>query len=151
MTMNHDVTTTEESTREDLPPTIQDIEGYPLSPQQKRLWSLHPDPAQIPVLTFEITVAGTLGTPVLDNALRELCHRHEILHTVFHPAPGLSLPLQVLVEPTPEIHHLDLGPITPEAREDTLREAREELGVLPRQDIAECLSIVGDFVVDRKL
>src|ERR1700749_4469196 len=73
------------------------IEGFRLSPQQQRLWTLqqHSDSfrAQCAVL-----VEGALKRDVLVEALRRVVMRHEILRTDFRMMPGVDLPWQIIGE-----------------------------------------------------
>jgi amino acid adenylation domain-containing protein/non-ribosomal peptide synthase protein (TIGR01720 family) len=73
----------------------QAIEGYRLSPQQRRSWQLqqesHSGCAQCAVL-----IEGRLNHEALQEALRVVVNRHEILHTTFLRQPGRSFPLQII-------------------------------------------------------
>lgn len=76
------------------------IQGFRLSPQQKRLWFLqsnnpHPYRAQV-----VISIRGELQPALLESALRQVVSRHEILRTVFVALPEMSLPLQAIAAPT---------------------------------------------------
>ena len=83
------------------------IEGYQLSPQQRRLWQLQQDSLGF-VSQCAVLIEGPLQLDRLRECLGQLVRRHEILHTAFQRLPGLDLPLQVIVEPrTPPIRVLD--------------------------------------------
>jgi amino acid adenylation domain-containing protein len=69
------------------------IEGFELSPQQKRLWLL-PQNNLAYRAQLAISIDGELKVEVLKEALHNLINRHEILHTTFHSVPGLKLPIQ---------------------------------------------------------
>ena len=71
------------------------IEGYRLSPQQKRLW-LHRDSSARADLTCAIRIDGPLDHAMLDRAFDRLVERHEILRTSFERLPGMELPVQVI-------------------------------------------------------
>jgi len=77
--------------------TVQIIEGFQLSPQQKRLWSLQQDS-----LTYQtqgaILIEGNLNREVLRVALQNVINRHEILRTTFRRKPGIKAPLQVVAD-----------------------------------------------------
>lgn len=71
------------------------LQGYNLSPQQKRL-SLSPQ--NNTHIQTTIAIEGKLQPEILKTALENLINRHEILHTKFQQIPGLQLPLQVIAE-----------------------------------------------------
>lgn len=70
------------------------VEGYRLSPQQRRIW--HTNRASL--VQTAVLVEGAMNREALVEALAELVRRHEVLRTVFHELPGLSLPVQVVLE-----------------------------------------------------
>ncbi len=74
------------------------IEGYRLSPQQEYLWRLcqqYPDAYRTQcALRFE----GELHKSFLKEALQQVVEQHEILRTGFRSMPGMTLPLQVILE-----------------------------------------------------
>ncbi|MBW4649606.1 MAG: AMP-binding protein [Kastovskya adunca ATA6-11-RM4] len=76
---------------------VQIIEGFQLSPQQKRLWSLQRDS-----LAYQtqgaILIEGNLNPEVLKIALQNVINRHEILRTTFQRKPGIKAPLQVVAD-----------------------------------------------------
>jgi amino acid adenylation domain-containing protein/thioester reductase-like protein len=75
------------------------IEGFQLSPQQKRLWLLQQNSlayrAQLGVL-----IEGNLKVGVLKEALQNLVSQHEILRTTFHRLAGMKFPIQVIENPS---------------------------------------------------
>lgn len=73
------------------------IEGFQLSPQQKRLWLLQQD-SNIYVSQVAIFLEGILDIEVLHTATHKVIHRHEILRTTFHRRPGIKFPIQVIME-----------------------------------------------------
>ena len=74
------------------------IEGYQLSPQQRRLWQVQQDSFRY-VSQCAVLIEGPLQFDRLRECLGQLVRRHEILHTAFQRLPGLEFPLQVIVEP----------------------------------------------------
>ncbi|MBW4483051.1 MAG: amino acid adenylation domain-containing protein [Tildeniella torsiva UHER 1998/13D] len=73
------------------------LEGYRLSPQQARLWSLQQATPETPYqVQALIHLAGPLEPVRLITALRQLINRHEILRTTFQCLPGMTEPLQVI-------------------------------------------------------
>lgn len=71
------------------------IEGYRLSPQQRRLWLAQ---QQGPVYQAQcaILIEGDLRSDVLNETLQEIVNRHEILRTSFQCLPGMDVPIQVI-------------------------------------------------------
>ena len=77
--------------------TPEVIEGFRLSSQQKSAWRLSgKDPARHAVCAM--LVDGRLEREILEEALRLLAERHEILRTTFHLLPGMTTPVQVISE-----------------------------------------------------
>lgn len=74
---------------------IDFIEGFQLSPQQKRLWLLQQDSAAYRA-QLAILIEGTLNTDLLKQALQDLVKRHEILRTTFQRLPEMKIPIQVV-------------------------------------------------------
>jgi Condensation domain len=73
-----------------------EIVGFRLSPQQRRLWSSQNDPyfrVQASVL-----IAGDLQPTLLRKAVHAVVARHEILRTSFCCLPEFTFPLQVINE-----------------------------------------------------
>ena len=75
----------------------EQIEGYRLSPQQKRLWQLQRD---LPPLRAQCAIGleGDLKPEVLREALEAAVNRHEVLRTALQCPPGITLPIQVINE-----------------------------------------------------
>ena len=71
------------------------IEGYRLSPQQTRLWSLQQSSCAYRV-QMAILIEGPLKTDVLKRSFEAILARHEILRATFHRQPGMEMPLQVI-------------------------------------------------------
>ncbi|HEX3251444.1 MAG TPA: amino acid adenylation domain-containing protein [Pyrinomonadaceae bacterium] len=76
---------------------MQMIEGYQLSPQQRRLWLLQQESPAF-CAQCAILIEGSLDHERLDHALRRIVRRHEILRTTFHRRPGIKIPIQVVTE-----------------------------------------------------
>ena len=107
-----------------MQPQEQGLEGFRLSPQQRRLWNLQqkagarPRPAQAAVL-----LEGELSPDRLEWVLAELVDRHEILRTAFQCLPGMAIPVQVIDEPwSPVLRRID-PEIAPEVAADRDLEA----------------------------
>ncbi|MGB7925139.1 MAG: condensation domain-containing protein, partial [Pyrinomonadaceae bacterium] len=73
------------------------IEGYRMSPQQKRVWRLQNDSFAFRSQAA-LLLEGPLDTNLLRESVEQVCQRHEILRTTFAQLPGLNLPLQVVSE-----------------------------------------------------
>ncbi|ACC81844.1 non-ribosomal peptide synthetase [Nostoc punctiforme] len=70
-------------------------QGFRLSPQQKRLWSLQ----QHSLAYFTqcaLLIEGNIKPEALKAALEQVVIRHGILHTTFHYLPGMKIPVMVL-------------------------------------------------------
>jgi amino acid adenylation domain-containing protein len=77
------------------------IEGYQLSPQQKRLWLLEHAVHNMPCCArCAVLLKGNLDIPALRLALQSTISRHEILRTTFRTVSGMSVPLQVIDDAT---------------------------------------------------
>jgi len=73
------------------------IEGYRLSPQQKRLWVLQNNSHQRAYQAqCSVLIEGALDAQRFELALGRLIERHEILRTTFHCLPGMTIPVQVI-------------------------------------------------------
>src|SRR5688500_16303531 len=79
------------------------IQGFRLSPQQKRLWLLQ---GQGPAYKAQaaIEIEGAVVTEALKRALSQVVMRNEILRTRFASLAGMKLPVQVVASS----FHLDL-------------------------------------------
>src|SRR5215217_3677838 len=79
--------------------STDNLVGFRLSPQQKHLLLLQDDEYETAYQTqCAILIEGDLDHDLLKAAIRSVVDRHEILRTVFHSVPGVSLPLQVVSE-----------------------------------------------------
>src|SRR5437016_5153330 len=73
----------------------QVIEGYRMSPAQRRLWALQQDnPAYH--ARCAMVLDGELDLAALQRALRRVISRHEALRTSFQCLPGMGMPIQVV-------------------------------------------------------
>lgn len=77
------------------------VEGYRISPLQRRLWSLlSADVDSNYRAHVVVRLEGPLDTNRLKNAIGAVVSRHEALRTSFHSLPGISMPVQVVGEST---------------------------------------------------
>nr|MDQ3805157.1 condensation domain-containing protein [Acidobacteriota bacterium] len=105
----------------------QEIEGFRLSPQQHRVWLLQQHSASFHA-QCAVLIEGPLRREHLNEALRRVVMRHEILRTSFHRVPGVDLPLQVVHEESPvRLREVKLAPAdaAEERLAEHLREERE--------------------------
>jgi amino acid adenylation domain-containing protein/FkbM family methyltransferase len=86
------------------------LEGYRLSPQQRRVWSLlSRSPASDPHAQCAISISGCSQTSLLRRAVERLSRRHEVLRTEFERLPGMEFPIQVIAtEPRVAWREVDL-------------------------------------------
>ncbi len=82
--------------------------GFWLSPQQEFTVKSQPSTGQGAVCL--VSLEGPVSAGRLQDSLREMVARHEILRTVFRRQPGLKVPFQVVLE-TAEVawQQIDLG------------------------------------------
>ncbi|MBW4592780.1 MAG: amino acid adenylation domain-containing protein [Brasilonema angustatum HA4187-MV1] len=71
------------------------VQGFQLSPQQKRLWLLQQD-SKAYHAQCAILIEGNIKVDVLKDALQIVVNRNEILRTTFHRPRGIKLPIQVI-------------------------------------------------------
>ncbi|HEX6864948.1 MAG TPA: condensation domain-containing protein, partial [Thermoanaerobaculia bacterium] len=80
------------------------VDGFRISPQQKRAWLLR-QPGAACGVHAALSVDGPLDCEALGRALDLVLERNEILSTVLRRPPGLTIPVQVIGEP--ERHALE--------------------------------------------
>jgi amino acid adenylation domain-containing protein len=76
---------------------LEIINGFRLSPQQRRLWLLQQGSIAYRSQSA-ILIEGGLRPEVLKEAVYRIVKRHDILRTTFHSLPGMKLPIQVVAE-----------------------------------------------------
>ncbi len=73
------------------------VEGYQLSPQQKRLWLLKQQFQDMPGrVRCNVLLKGDVDIACLRAAFQATIDRHEILRTLFQTIAGMDVPLQVI-------------------------------------------------------
>ncbi|MBD1896807.1 non-ribosomal peptide synthetase [Coleofasciculus sp. FACHB-129] len=78
------------------------IQGFQISPQQKRLWGLQQlDSLQAYQAKCYLSIEGVLNVEMLKASLQKIVNRHEILRTHFRCLPGMTIPLQVISDSSP--------------------------------------------------
>jgi amino acid adenylation domain-containing protein len=110
---------------------VSQIQGFRLSPQQSHLWKLqqesHAYHAQCAML-----IEGDLKRAALEEALRSVVSRHEILRTTFHRRPGIKIPVQVIGESAQlDLHFLDLSNSSAEEQEARTEQQLQEQRSVP--------------------
>jgi amino acid adenylation domain-containing protein len=73
------------------------IEGFRLSPQQRRIWLLQEGAATYRS-QIAIEIEGNLDVSLLRRSVADSIARHEVLRTRFQLLPGMKIPLQVVGE-----------------------------------------------------
>lgn len=79
-----------------MQPSI-DIQGFRLSPQQKRLWTLQ-QTLGTAYMQGTMQIRGVLDVVRLERAVDAAVAKHEAFRTLFCREPGVKVPLQVVVE-----------------------------------------------------
>lgn len=75
------------------------LQGFELSPIQKRIWKLRPENERHPYqMKLAISIEGNLDRRRLKEALGRWVERHESLRTEYHWVVGMRYPLQVIKE-----------------------------------------------------
>jgi amino acid adenylation domain-containing protein len=71
------------------------LQGFQLSPQQKRLWPLQQDDSAY-VTQGAIAIEGKLQPAKLKQVIEQVISRHQILRTNFRRLPGVKLPVMTV-------------------------------------------------------
>lgn len=104
------------------------IQGFRLSPQQQRVWSLQQiDDGQPYRVRGVIAIDGPVDRLLLKASVDRVIQQHEILRTCFRSLPGMSMPLQVILEQS------DPWEADRDWREQTHGAAAQQLTVLLQQ------------------
>ena len=98
------------------------VAGFRLSTQQERTWSQLTGKVALFWAECELLVEGTLDAAKLQEVIRAIVARHEILRTVFQRQTGLKLPFQVILETTDfGWQEADLTGLDDSAQRETIR------------------------------
>jgi amino acid adenylation domain-containing protein len=73
------------------------IQGFKLSPQQRRRWALSQEGEALHA-QCALRLEGRLRMDRLRAAVQAVVDRHDILRTTFHRTPGIKVPVQVVAE-----------------------------------------------------
>jgi amino acid adenylation domain-containing protein len=112
--------------------TAKFVEGFRLSPQQRRLWKLQESAGEIRnfVSLAVFSLEGKLQVGALRKALEKVCLRHESLHTTFRRMPGVLMPVQSVAGVlAPSWRTIDLSGVTGSTQDNEV----EALLVLERR------------------
>jgi amino acid adenylation domain-containing protein len=102
------------------------LEGFRLSPQQKRLWSLQQD-SFVYRAQCVLLLEGYLKPEVLKEAFQNVVNRHEILRTTFHRQPGIKTPIQVIRNSgTLSWSHFNLDDLEPKEQKAKIEQLFQE-------------------------
>jgi amino acid adenylation domain-containing protein len=109
------------------------VEGFRLSPQQKRVWLLQQaGGAEAYRSVCVLYLEGSLDQVKVESALLEVTARNEILRTVYPSLPGMSVPVQVIGGSySIPISTVDLSDLNATQRETQLATLFEEARRLP--------------------
>ncbi len=111
---------------------LEMVEGYRLSPQQRRLWTRQQETSAGGAAQCVLGISGAVDPSRLHAAVRGLVERHEALRTHLRRSPGMKLPLQVVGEAVePAWREIDLRPSGPAAGEGSWEALRAEEASTP--------------------
>jgi amino acid adenylation domain-containing protein len=102
------------------------VQGFRLSPQQKRLWSLWQD-SNAYTAQCAILLEGELNSDALKDALGNIVHRHQILRTTYQRTAGLKIPIQVIADGNRILwREVDLTSLSLQEQEDAIQHCFRE-------------------------
>ena len=109
------------------------VEGYRLSPQQEDLWQLQQSQSSN---TYRVqcadTVQGEIDAAALRAAVQDSVERCEILRTRFRLLPGMSVPLQQVMDGgTTHYEEFDFSGLTPQRRQAEIDALLDKLQQTP--------------------
>ncbi|HEX8150716.1 MAG TPA: amino acid adenylation domain-containing protein [Pyrinomonadaceae bacterium] len=112
----------------------EEINGFRLSPQQERLWSLQQEQGGRPYISQAVVaVSGPLDDARLRAALLRVVERHEILRTNFKLWAGMNVPLQTISAPAVAwAEPVDLSGADPDEQGAGLRALARQERLAPR-------------------
>lgn len=124
-----------------MQPSI-DVQGFRLSPQQKRLWALQQTFGAAYAQGI-LAIDGVLDRPRLERSVEAAVARHEALRTLFCREPGVKVPLQVIAEdgrPAWDVVDVEAVGAAAQAarRDDILKEHRRQLVDWDRGPLFRC-------------
>ena len=94
------------------------IQGFRLSPQQERLWSLQQADRDAYRACCAVLIEGDLKADTLIKSFERILSRHEILRTVYHELAEMSAPIQVITDSQSiSLDDYDLSGMEPQRQE----------------------------------
>ncbi|AFZ36193.1 thioester reductase domain protein [Stanieria cyanosphaera PCC 7437] len=88
------------------------LQGFQLSPQQKRLWLLQQN-NRVYLSQAVILIEGKVDLEILQEAVDKIVERQEIMRTNFYRRSGITIPFQVINETSKSVwQNLDLSHLT---------------------------------------
>ncbi|HEX7330143.1 MAG TPA: amino acid adenylation domain-containing protein [Pyrinomonadaceae bacterium] len=114
------------------------IQGFRLSPQQRRVWLLQRDSRALQS-QCAIAIDGPLDVARLKDTVQRLIERHEILRTSFECLPGMKIPVQVTAEDvTHSLSEVDFSDQPVAERSSLVNQLFEDpLGVVDRYTLVQ--------------
>ncbi|HKR12150.1 MAG TPA: condensation domain-containing protein, partial [Pyrinomonadaceae bacterium] len=105
-----------------------EFQGFRISPQQRRLWSLQRIEGNTPYrVRGRVMLEGEINPTTLKEALHQTIVWHEVLRTIVRRLPGMEFPVQVIQdEPAFEFMVHDLSELSLADREATVSRLWEE-------------------------
>jgi len=100
------------------------IEGFRLSPPQRRVWNLaRTAPASSPGVRFAVRIEGDPTPERVQSAVRMVVVKNEILRTGFETLPGIVEPIQVIApDALSAVEMKDLRGLPAELQQDQVQE-----------------------------
>src|SRR6185369_16574039 len=103
------------------------IEGYRLSPQQRRLWLLRQSDR---CAQCAVRIDGELHVEVLEEAFRQVVSQHESLRTSFKLLGGMTIPVQVISDrPDVLFKRYDLQQLTAEQQDSRVKLIFDDIAI----------------------
>jgi amino acid adenylation domain-containing protein/non-ribosomal peptide synthase protein (TIGR01720 family) len=107
------------------------VVGFPLSPQQRRVWALQQAGARPYRAQAVLRIDGPLDNERLEAAFRAVASRHEILRTMFRAGPSHGAVQVIGAQPQIHLDRHDLRGLTEDAQAERLEALLREQGDAP--------------------
>ena len=118
------------------------IQGFRLSPQQRRVWLLQRD-SRAYQSQCAISIDGPLDVAVLKETVQRLIERHEILRTTFECLPGMKIPVQVTAdEAAHSLCEVDFGDQPVAERSSLVNQLFDEMRIQDQLGVADRYTLV---------
>lgn len=113
--------------------TLENVESYRLSPEQKHLWLQQQSVDGTPFrVQFGVSLEGKIEVNRLREALKKTVEKHEILRTAFQTPGGITIPVQTVFEAfDPSLVEHDLSGLNSEAQADAVEEIFQDIKKQP--------------------